>query len=572
MSHLHEPIEPDDDSGDEQPSTRRIADEWAGPRRPALPDPQPAPFWPPWLVQANPFYFISAMLILAGLRLAYGDVPPGSLNCWGMLASLAGYTSVMAIAAVLVVRVGRVWDDARSILVTLVLLFVAISVSLDELLQIAPDQAGALTFAGWAFAALTSEAVLRLCRIPLLWVYRGPYHATLALLFGCPLWVSPERTGLLAEETNLRLLAFPWVAAAIGLTLLPAVWQGRRANVPNPTPWRWPWYPWSLFGFLLIVCTLRTYVLTLSFGPADGWETSFGPLHWLPLGLMLATLLLEAGRQTPWLRMAALGVAGLSGAAAMLGDSPFLRLVADRLVDPQQLAAVLTVGFYALAWLRDRRADLWLVASVPLAATTLDVIHPAQTWLILGGAGVGLLAIGAWAKTPLRMLVGIGLIAYGWTVDPLDLLSPQVQTAAVAHTLLVGLMLMTVRADGRSRDTLADYAFFALSIFGLAAVVGFGGQVAAGSIFASSMVQLGYVVAVGVVAVLFGLLLDRLKSGLGVAATLGVGLGLRFGFVGLAWLFTVVRPAAVLLLLGGLGAMVAAGFITARKSRDLSSR
>ena len=505
------------------------------------------------------------MLVLAGLRLAYGDVPAGSLNCWGMLASLAGYTSVMAAAAVVVVRIGRVWDDARSILVTLVLLFVAISVSLDELLQIAPRQAVALTLAGWAFAAVTSEAVLRLCRIPLRWVYRGPYHATLGLLFGFPLWVSPERTGLLAEETNLRLLAFPWLVAAIGLTLLPAVWMGRRANVPNPTPWRWPWYPWSLFGFLLVVCTLRTYVLTLSFGPADGWETSFGPLHWLPLGLMLAAVLLEAGRGTPWLRMTAMGVAGLSGAAATLGDSPFAELVADRLVDPQQLAAALTVGFYALALLRDRRADLWLIASVPLAATTLDHIHPAQTWLILGGVGAGLLAIGAWARTPLRMLVGTGLIAYGWTVDPLDMLTATTQAAAVVHTLLAGVMIAAVRSSGTTRDALAWLAFFSLAILGIVGAIGID------SLFSSPAAELGYVVVMAAVAVVFGWLIDQLEDGLAIAVLHALALTLRFGFVGLAWLFTVVRPAAVMLLLGGLGAMIAAGSITARKSRDLTS-
>lgn len=64
------------------------------------------------LYNSNPFYFLSALLVLLGVRFAYGDVPVGSLNCWSMLGVLAGYTSLMALAGVIVIRIGKVWDDA----------------------------------------------------------------------------------------------------------------------------------------------------------------------------------------------------------------------------------------------------------------------------------------------------------------------------------------------------------------------------------------------------------------------------------------------------------------------------
>src|ERR1700733_5177266 len=86
-----------------------------------------------YLYTHNPFYAISAVLMLYSLRTAYNTLQGGTNNCWLMTGVLAGYTLVLAAIGVLIVRWGKVWEDARSILLLLLVLFLAVSISADDL-------------------------------------------------------------------------------------------------------------------------------------------------------------------------------------------------------------------------------------------------------------------------------------------------------------------------------------------------------------------------------------------------------------------------------------------------------
>src|ERR1700756_351078 len=82
-----------------------------------------------WICTNNPFYVISAGLFLAGLYTSIGLDEVGTL-----LAGLAGYTVLLAVTALVLVRFLHLWDDARTVLLLVVLLFLATSVTFDELL------------------------------------------------------------------------------------------------------------------------------------------------------------------------------------------------------------------------------------------------------------------------------------------------------------------------------------------------------------------------------------------------------------------------------------------------------
>ena len=69
----------------------------------------------------NPFYVISALLMLYSVRKSYGELDIGTINVWAMMGVLSAYTIVLAMIGVLIVRWGKVWDDARSILLVLLL-------------------------------------------------------------------------------------------------------------------------------------------------------------------------------------------------------------------------------------------------------------------------------------------------------------------------------------------------------------------------------------------------------------------------------------------------------------------
>jgi len=74
----------------------------------------------------NPFYVLSAGLFLVGLRVSFGT--QALEEVWALMGGLAGYALLLAATACLLIRFGRVWDDARTVLLLVVLLILATSV------------------------------------------------------------------------------------------------------------------------------------------------------------------------------------------------------------------------------------------------------------------------------------------------------------------------------------------------------------------------------------------------------------------------------------------------------------
>src|SRR5687768_1731882 len=143
----------------------------------------------------NPFYLIGTLLVLLGLQQAFGNEP--SLETSGtLIALLGGYTLLLAGVAAIIIRCGQVWDDARTILLVIVLLFFMLSASLDFRLLDEPFSGTRLMVGGLAFSILLSEGLLRGLRIRLAARYRVPYYLMLTLLFAYPVaiaWISYHR-------------------------------------------------------------------------------------------------------------------------------------------------------------------------------------------------------------------------------------------------------------------------------------------------------------------------------------------------------------------------------------------
>jgi len=119
-----------------------------------------------FLYTHNPFYPLSASLVLYGLHAAFGERTPiaGNAvpeNVWLLAGSLCGYTLLLALTAYMVVRLGRVWEDARSLALLVILMFVAISVSFDEICNTLPSTASMVLSLGLIFSLLVSEGLIR---------------------------------------------------------------------------------------------------------------------------------------------------------------------------------------------------------------------------------------------------------------------------------------------------------------------------------------------------------------------------------------------------------------------------
>jgi hypothetical protein len=264
-----------------------------------------------YLYNSNPFYALSATLILVGLHLMCKDesvlTDPHSIAAagWLHLSLLAGYTILVAGTGVVVVRIAGVWEDARTILLSVLLLLVATSVEFDHLLLTKPTTAKAVLCIGGAFALLLVEATIRGARVRVPLGYRLPLLAALTLFFLYPVLLltvldevgfADNRLG--REGTRWLVFLFPAAAAIIALTLLPAAARGPAYVADNGTPWKWPWYPWPVFVFLAVGVCFRAYYLTLTFDPQAKFESAFGLYFLTPFLIATGAVVFEAARSS----------------------------------------------------------------------------------------------------------------------------------------------------------------------------------------------------------------------------------------------------------------------------------
>jgi hypothetical protein len=315
---------------------------------------------PKWITTSNPLYVISAGLFLFGLRLSFGD-PERDLDNYALATGLAFYTLLLAAAAVLLVRFAGVWNDVRTVLLLVVLMFLATSVTFDELLVMNPARGMALNLCGLGFAMVLSEGILRAIRLKLPLGFKLPYHLMLALFFIYPMWLATLARDPQSEVLMWSLFAFPSAAGIAFLMLLPAIRRGESYLRENGSPWPWPFYPWSLFAFLATAVVGRSFLVCKSFHLLEGvrfTDTIYAPYFLVPFGFALAVLLIELGlvAKSRITATAALALPVLLTFLAGIGhggDDAFLNIFRERTrATPMFLTLAGSAGLYLYAWLR----------------------------------------------------------------------------------------------------------------------------------------------------------------------------------------------------------------------------
>jgi len=324
----------------------------------------------------NPFYVLSAGLVLYGLHVMCRPSESG----WALLGALAGYTVALAAMAVVIIRLGHVWDDARTVLLTVALLLVAISTSFDELTAADPASGVPVLLVGLGFAIGLSEVLMRAARVRLPALYRLPYYALLLLFFLYPLVplvnLSADAS-LWTVPLAWSVLLFPAFAAAAFLLLVPAIRKGAGHVRDSGTPWSWPAFPLVLFAVLWLAACGRSFLLTISLYPGPGMESPWGVFFLAPLLFCASVLLLETGLATADARVRAAGLLlPLAAIALSFPGSPdgvvelqFQSAILRSGISPALLGALAGVVCYAYAWLRGQRlAEAGLAISVVVAS------------------------------------------------------------------------------------------------------------------------------------------------------------------------------------------------------------
>jgi hypothetical protein len=426
------------------------------------PSPTQSPFYPlnvlvHHIYAGNPFYPISAALVLVGLHAIFYDAEAAaaitslSFNSWLLLGVLGAFVGLLAVTAIVIVRLGGVWDDARTIALTLMLLFVAISVSFDKMVLTHSATMIQVLGVGLALSLAVAELVIRGLRIRLPLVFRGPLYLGLGLFFLYPMLLlhlldkvfdgDPVRA---IQYTMLGILLFPVVAAAVTLLLLPAAWIGPRAVANNGSPWPWPYYPWSAFVVLGVAVVLRAYWLTISFHPHPGTADGFRPYFLLPFFLSVCVVMFEAARSVGAESVQRFALVAPLASLLVIGPGPknwppyeqFLRLYIDWLGTPIRVAWWGLVAFYIYAWCRRvRAAEVGVVAMLAIGSfigpNTLDsntlrfpnviplflctvlltmgaILRPVHSarWLLAASAAIGTLTVALW-RTPFMVRSGM---------------------------------------------------------------------------------------------------------------------------------------------------------------------
>ena len=246
------------------------------------------------LYNQNPFYLISCLLVIYGcqsLAISGGGLIEKSFS---MAGGIATYTLLMAFVCIAVVRLAKVWDDARSIFIVVVISLVAVTTGFDELCI--GDQPMALAFgsATAVLVILVTECVLWVCRIRFSFWYRVAFYSHFVVLIGFPLLLGRAVAMRNDPLANWGSVLFSIAIGATTLLLIPALRRGPNSIAENGTPWRWPLYPLSAFLVMLVLAGIRSHAIWISFG-FYGTAGKFEPFLLLPILAAVLVCIAETG-------------------------------------------------------------------------------------------------------------------------------------------------------------------------------------------------------------------------------------------------------------------------------------
>jgi hypothetical protein len=375
--------------------------------------------WMRFLYNHNPFYVVSAVLVLYGLHVSFADSLEPTEG-WLFTQLFMGYMLLLAAAALLVVRLGRVWEDARTLVLLVAVLMVALASSFDRVCLDDEIQGAKFLACGLAFSLLVSETLLRMLGLRFPWSYRGPFYLALALVFAYPAWLGHLSLEDRTAEMSWFVLGFPTLAAIASVALAPAARRRGRDVIDNGTPWGWPLYPWSLFVLLAAAILLRSYALSLAFDPTKGLASGFQLYFLVPLLLSWLLLWVEgADHSKPGRKATAVAAPlallplALPGPSTSFAEDRYLQLLQGSLGSPIQIAAYLLIVYFVHLWVRGiRQAELGLLLMLGGLAFfdkyTVDFETLSQPQPIPIGVAIGALTLGSlWYESALRMSLAV---------------------------------------------------------------------------------------------------------------------------------------------------------------------
>ncbi len=415
-----------------------------------------------YLYTNNPFYLVSAGLVLTGLGQGF-RAESDAYDPWLLGGALLAYTLLMTLASLAVIRGGKVWDDGRTMVLIVVFLLCIQPIALDRILLNESfrggDTGGWLMVACLMVAVALSETLLIGLQLGLGAVFRVPYYLLMSLFFLYPIALQKTLEEWGPLPARWAIFAFPSLAAVVTLTLLPLAWQAQRSISRSRSPWPWPYFPWSVFVFLGVGVIIRTFMLAISFDPAKEEGTAFA-LYWLvPFAFAVLVVVFEAGRaaRSEWaVHFATVTACVVPVMACEFGpwissvSASFSRASTEVLGPPPLLALAGLTLFLFMAW---RRGVQWAEGAMMVALLVLTVAGrwttaeitwaPPRAWPLATLALMQLVA-GRWTSWRVLMagLAGSAALLLTWPVDLPG--SGAMRAAACVNACLIFVVIVSV--------------------------------------------------------------------------------------------------------------------------------
>jgi len=384
------------------------------------------------------------------------------------------------------IRVGKLWDDLRSLLILVVMMFLAMALCGDETIAADPRRGMVGCAGGFLFAAVVTEAVLRTIRLRLSGWYRGAFYLILALVFLYPIALVPVLSDPESPRVQWALFGFSALAGLVLIALVPAARGGAAFVAENGSPWRWPLYPWSLFVVMVAGLGVRCYSLCVSFHYVGGSRTIFGPYFLVPIGLAVSVVWLEIGiaSRRRAVMVAAAGLPLLLACMAMIGHRyeaiymHFLDLFIGTLGGSPAFLTLIA-AILILAYAAARRVPLaWELMAVGLAAlavvgpktiTLFDTVSPRSLPLVAAGLVVG--SVAARHRHSWRAVLAAGLLVAGITRGQAEFWPHANQLAIVLHLSIGAMLVVSAVFNDRLAELLRVYGASLLLVLGVAVAV-----------------------------------------------------------------------------------------------------
>lgn len=405
----------------------------------------------------NPFYLISCLLVVYGcqdLALSEGGVVEKTMT---MTGGICLYAILMVFVCIAVVRIAKVWEDARSLLMVVLICLVAATTGFDELCIADGDRAIAFAGAVSAVILVAIESVLWCCRLPLGFWYRVSLYAHFAVLVVSPLLLGRAVSNRNDSLANWGSTLFSVAVSGTILLLIPAMRCGAASVTPhaaledskadpetnetNASPWRWPMYPICAFVVLVSLSGIRAHAIWVSFG-FYGTAGKFEPFLLMPMLASAIVVLVETSiglRSRKMMKWSVILPPFLLLCGVTRAGATWLPIQYDL---TYQFGSALTVccgvSFLIYAWMAARHIPkssygmpaMLLLAALIAPMPSHGVLSGMEAWMLVGMSGAILVLLAMQQKSAAVM----------WTLSAFVLSSAIVMAGEAYGERTIGLI------------------------------------------------------------------------------------------------------------------------------------